>query len=113
MIAEPEAVGLEAGRRVFQLDPLILDPFAQALQVLEGVVAAFPEQGDVWAKSIQIDENNKVTCSGYARTQTAILSILDRLRGRKDISEVHVQQMRGANPVQFTFTFKSGAHDAK
>jgi len=85
----------------------------QALQVLEGVVAAFPEQGDVWAKSIQIDENNKVTCSGYARTQTAILSILDRLRGRKDISEVQVQQMRGANPVQFTFTFKSGVHDAK
>jgi hypothetical protein len=89
------------------------EPAPQALQVLDGLIAAFPEQGDVWAKSIQMDENNKVTCSGFARAQSGILSILDRLRSRPDVTEVQVQQMRGANPVQFTFTFKSGAHDAK
>jgi hypothetical protein len=85
----------------------------QALQVIEGLIAAFPEQGDVWAKSIQIDDTNKVTCSGFARSQTAVLGVLERLRGRPDVTEVQVQQMRGANPVQFTFTFKAGAHDAK
>ena len=76
-------------------------------------MGAFPEGGDVWAKSIEIDENSKVTCSGFARSQGALLPVLDRLRGRPDVTEVQVQQMRGANPVQFTFTFKSGNHDAK
>jgi hypothetical protein len=89
------------------------EPAPQALQVIDTLIAAFPEQGDVWAKSIQIDESNKVTCSGFARTQSSILAILDRLRSRPDVTDVQVQQMRGANPVQFTFTFKAGGHDAK
>jgi hypothetical protein len=99
-------------QRIRQFRPWF-EPAPQALQVLEGLVAAFPEQGDVWAKSINIDEAGKVTCSGFARTQPAILAILDRLRSRPEVSEVQVQQMRGANPVQFTFTFKTGGHDAK
>jgi len=84
------------------------EPAPQVLQVMESVVAAFPEQGDVWAKSVQVTEGYKVTCTGFARNQPALLAVLDRLRARKNVTAVQVQQMRGDNPVQFSFTCKWG-----
>lgn len=85
----------------------------QALAVLEGIIAAFPEGGDVWARSVQLSENGKMTCAGFARSQAALMSTLERLRQRPDVSEVQVQQMRGDNPLQFSFTCKWTPRDAK
>ncbi|MEA3188698.1 MAG: hypothetical protein QOD99_2528 [Chthoniobacter sp.] len=82
------------------------DPAPENLQALEALMSAFPEQGDVWAKSIQIGEESKVTCSGFARNQTVMLAMFDRLRARKDMSGLQVQQVRGENPVQFSFVYK-------
>ncbi|MBV9128251.1 MAG: hypothetical protein JO117_09215 [Verrucomicrobia bacterium] len=82
------------------------EPAPQNLQVLDGLISAFPEQGDVWAKSIQIGAGYKVTCTGFARNQPAWLGLLDRLRGRPDITALTVQQVRGDNPLQFSFTYK-------
>jgi Tfp pilus assembly protein PilN len=89
------------------------EPTPQSLQVFEGLAAAFPESGDVWAKSVQVGEGNKVTCSGFARSQSALLGLLDRLRARSDVSGLQIQQVRGDNPIQFSITYKWGAHDAK
>jgi hypothetical protein len=85
----------------------------QDLQIIEGLAAAFPEQGDVWAKSIQLGEGHKVTCAGFARNQPALLALLDRLRARTDVAGLQLQQVRGENPVQFSFTYKWEPHDAK
>jgi Tfp pilus assembly protein PilN len=85
----------------------------QTLRLLEEIVGAFPEQGDVWAKSVELGENSKVTCSGFARSQSALSALLDRLRERKDFSGVQIQQVRGANPIQFTIGFKWEANDAR
>jgi hypothetical protein len=41
------------------------------------------------------------------------MSTLERLRQRPDVSEVQVQQMRGDNPLQFSFTCKWNPRDAK
>ncbi len=82
------------------------EPTPQALQVLDGLVAAFPEAGDVWAKSIQIGGGYKVTCAGFARNQAALVGTLGRLRARPDVSGVQLQQTRGNDPVQFLFTYK-------
>jgi hypothetical protein len=89
------------------------EPAPQSLRLMEGLVTAFPEQGDVWAKSIQLGEGNKVTCSGFAKTQAAWLGFLERLRGRADVAGLQVQQVRGENPVQFSVTYKWEPHDAK
>ncbi len=78
----------------------------QGVQVLESLIAAFPESGDVWAKSIQIGENYKITCTGFARTHAAWLALLDKLRARPDVTALQVQQLRGDNPVQFAITYK-------
>lgn len=82
------------------------EPAPQALQVLDSLIAAFPEQGDVWAKGVQIGEGYKVTCSGLARNQAALSGLLDRLRGRPDITGVSLVNLRGENPIQFSVTYK-------
>jgi hypothetical protein len=82
------------------------EPTPQVLQTLNNLIAAFPEQGDVWAKSLQFAEGNKVSCTGFARNQPALLALLDHLRARPDVSGLQVQQLRGDSPIQFSFTFK-------
>lgn len=77
----------------------------QVLPMLESVIAAFPEQGDVWAKSIQC-ENGRVTCTGCAKNREGLFGLMDRLRARPGVTELQTQQLRGENPLQFTFTFK-------
>ncbi len=77
------------------------------VQLLESLFAAFPDGGDVWAKGIQIN-GTKVTCTGFARNQPALLSMLDRLRHRPDVTNLQTQQIRGDNPVQFTIVYRSG-----
>jgi hypothetical protein len=82
------------------------EPAPQTLQLLEGLMSAFPDQGDVWAKSVQTAEAGKVTCTGFARNQPAMMAFLDRLRARPDVGGLQVQQVRGENPVQFTVVYK-------
>lgn len=87
------------------------EPTPHTLEVLEALVAAFPDQGDVWAKSVHVTEGSKVACTGFARSQTALMSFLDRLRSRPDVTGLQLQQVRGENPVQFSVTYKwEGRH---
>ncbi len=89
------------------------EPTPQNLQVLEVLDSAFPEIGDVWAKSVTIADGAKITCIGYARNQGTLLSFLDRLRARPEVASVQIQQERGENPIQFSMTFKWAPNDAK
>lgn len=82
------------------------EPAPQGLQLLDSLIQAFPEQGDVWAKSIQVAEGDKVTCTGFARTQPALMGLLGRMRARPDITALQVQQIRGENPIQFSITYQ-------
>ena len=75
------------------------------VQLLESLFNAFPDGGDVWAKGIQIN-GTKVTCTGFARSPSALSAMLDRLRHRADVANVQTQQIRGDNPVQFTFVYR-------
>jgi hypothetical protein len=81
------------------------DPAPETLTAIESLIAAFPEQGDVWAKSVQISPGYHVTCTGFARSQAALLPMLDRLRARPGITGLQVPQLRGDKPVQFSITY--------
>jgi Tfp pilus assembly protein PilN len=89
------------------------EPVPRDLQVLENLAAAFPESGEVWAKSVALGENNKVTCNGFARNQGAWLAFHERLRNRKDISGLQVTNVRGENPIQFSIVYKWEVGDGK
>lgn len=89
------------------------DPAPQTLQILEALDSAFPEQGDVWAKSVQVSDGAKINCVLFARNQAAMLAFLTRLRAHKDVSSVQVQTQRGENPIQFSMTYRWGHADAK
>lgn len=82
------------------------DPAPETLQAMESLVATFPEQGDVWAKSVQISSNHHVTCTGFARSQAALQPMLDRLRARPGVSAMQAPQLRGGDKsVQFSITY--------
>jgi hypothetical protein len=86
----------------------------QGLHALETLSAAFPDQGEVWAKTIQFSgDPMKVNCAGFAKNQAALMGFVDRLRARPDVQGVQIQQVRGENPLQFSLTYKWEARDAK
>lgn len=76
-------------------------------QLLESLFTAFPDGGDVWAKSIQIN-GGKVTCTGLAHNQPAILAMRKRLQQRPDVTGLQLSGVRGDNPVQFTMVYRWG-----
>ncbi len=89
------------------------DSAPETLMILEGLMSAFPESGDVWAKTVQISEGQKVTCTGFARSHASLLALLDRFRARREVSEMQLQQERGESPIQFAVTFKWDANHGK
>lgn len=82
------------------------EPAPQGVSIFESLAAAFPESGDVWAKSVHLGTDGMVTCTGYARSQYTLMSLMDRMRARPDITGLHLQQTHGENPVQFSIIYQ-------
>jgi hypothetical protein len=76
----------------------------RSLQIIEGLAAAFPEVGEVWAKSIEVLGGSQFACAGQAQTQPALMAFLERLRERPEFIDVKVPQVLGINPIQFRMT---------
>ncbi|HXB59372.1 MAG TPA: hypothetical protein VNU95_07395, partial [Candidatus Acidoferrales bacterium] len=84
------------------------DTSYRALTIMRQLSLAFPEDGVVTAKSIEIRNGNTVTCSGTASDNGALLRTLSQLRATDGVSSVTVEQIRGTAPMQFTFDFQVG-----
>ena len=85
------------------------EPTPSTVQALEGLFDVFPETGEVWAKSIQVNSAGAVACTGFARTQPAVISLLTRLRGKPGFSGATLKNQRGEAPaIQFTITCQWG-----
>jgi len=78
------------------------------LSVLRELTLAFPEDGIVSAKTVEIRDVNTVTCSGTARDNSALLKTLTQLRSTSGVNSLKVDQIRGKAPMQFTFDFQWG-----
>jgi hypothetical protein len=79
-----------------------------SLSVLRELTLAFPEDGVVSAKTVEIRDANTVTCSGTARDNAVLLRTLTQLRGTSGVTGLKVDQIRGKAPMQFTFDFQWG-----
>ncbi|HNQ72035.1 MAG TPA: hypothetical protein PKN95_00330 [Verrucomicrobiota bacterium] len=82
------------------------DKSVRSLNILKQLTQAFPEDGDVTAKTVEIREANQVTCTGTAKDNAALLHTLDRLRQVRSIADLKVNRIQGKTPLQFTFDFR-------
>ncbi|MBM3335085.1 hypothetical protein FJY63_10535, partial [Candidatus Sumerlaeota bacterium] len=87
------------------------DDSARSLAIARRLTEAFPEDGSVWAKSLEIrntadSDQPTVSCSGKARSNRDWLRMLERLRETKGVSDLGFKQVTGTNPLQFTLSFR-------
>ena len=85
----------------------------RTLTILRQLTLAFPEDGSVTAKTIEIRDGNTVNLTGTARDNAALLAMQAKLRAADGVSDVKVDQIRGKAPMQFSFDFiygNGGAH---
>jgi hypothetical protein len=75
----------------------------RSLTILRELTLAFPEDGSVTAKSVEIRGGNTVTCTGIAQDNGALLRTLNQLRTADGVADVKLQQIRGKSPMQFSF----------
>lgn len=78
----------------------------RSLTILRKITEAFPADGVVTAKTLEIRNQSQVNCSGVARDNQALFKMLDQLRSTKEVAEVKMDQIRGKNPLQFNFNFR-------
>jgi hypothetical protein len=81
------------------------DENCRGLIIMRQLTEAFPEDGVVSAKNVEIRDLGTVTCTGQTRDYQALLRTLEKLRAAKGISDVRLSQIRGKSPMQFTFDF--------
>ncbi len=78
---------------------------AQSLDIMKQLTEAFPEAGDVWAKSISMKEGlSKITCAGDARNNDAVLRMSEKLKDSPGVSKL-TSQMQGAGPTHFSLSY--------
>jgi hypothetical protein len=81
------------------------DETVRALTLLRRMTDAFPQTGDVTAKTIEIRDLRTVTCTGTAKSYQALLETIRALREQPERPEVSQGPTRGQAPaLQFTFT---------
>ena len=91
------------------------DESFRAMTILKTLTEAFPEDGSVSAKSIEIRDRSGVTCSGTARNNAAWLKMRDKLNASKQVADLKVEHIKGGQnnqPLEFTFNFHWGEPQA-
>ncbi len=88
-----------------QYRPWFDDSFRD-LAILRQLSLAFPEDGAVTAKTIEIRDDNTVNCSGTARDTASLLAMQSKLRGADGVNGLKLDSLRGKNPMQFSFDFQ-------
>ena len=80
----------------------------RALAILRQLSLAFPEDGVVTAKAIEIRDDNTVSCAATTRDYASVLAMQAKLRNADGVSALKIGPIRGKNPMQFTFDFQYG-----
>ena len=76
------------------------------LRIVRCLTEAFPEDGSVTAKLLQLKELSEVSCSGQARDNQALYRMIDKLRESGHVSGVKILSLRGKSPIQFSLVFR-------
>jgi hypothetical protein len=88
------------------------DTSFRELSILRRLTEAFPEDGSVSSKQIEIRDPGKpgelplITCTGTSISRAELLKVKDKLGAMKNVVAIHTQSERGTSPMEFTFDFK-------
>jgi hypothetical protein len=96
-------------QQIRRFRPWFDDSF-RCLSILQKVTEAFPEDGAVYAKSIEIRDPGAVTFTGTFLDQKALLKVVDQLRATRGINGVQVDAIRAK---QFTINVRLGEGTAQ
>jgi hypothetical protein len=77
------------------------------LKILRKLTEAFPDNGSVSAKTVEIRDLATVTCSGVASDNSAFLRLHGNLSKTPEISDLHAE-VRGQKPLQFSLNYQWG-----
>lgn len=102
---EPDVKGLEVVQENIRQFRRWFDNRPATLEIIRAVTSAFPEEGSVWARRLELKPGGSFACNGLARSSRDLMATLDRLRQDPRVTELKVKQVRGRDPVQFTFQF--------
>ena len=103
----PRVKVIEAARKNISTFRPWFDESYRTLATIWILTDAFPEDGRISAKSLDIRED-KITCLGVARNREAVLRVIEKLRLAKGIASASIETMSGESPVNFTFNFVLG-----
>ena len=104
VMAEKVLALQDLSAQIQQYQPWYDESF-RSLAILRQLSLAFPEDGVVTAKTIEIRDDGTVNCSGTARDHAALLAMQAKLSAAPGVSGVHQEQSRGKAPIQFVFSF--------
>lgn len=77
-----------------------------SLMVMKTVTETFPEEGTVWVKSLQIENESMITCNGFAQNNQVFLSTYDRLKENPNVGLLQVKNQSGNAPMNYSFQFQ-------
>lgn len=84
----------------------------ESLETIKAITSAFPEYGTVWARTLEYHHPNTVKCTGFAKNNSNILTMLEPLGETPGVEDLQVVQMRGDDPVQFSLSYQWNARQA-
>lgn len=102
---EAKVAEVEALQQKVKLFRPWFDDSAFSLQAIRTLTTSFPEEGTVWAKSLDIQDISTISCSGFAKDNRDLLMMFDRLNEHPEISELQILHTQGSNPIQFSFRY--------
>jgi hypothetical protein len=103
---EPKVTELKNSEQLRQKYAPWFDDSFRAMRILKRLTEAFPEEGSVSAKSVEIRDLSNISVTGVAQNNQAYLRMLEQLRKADEITEVKTDSVRGQSPLQFTFNFQ-------
>ncbi len=103
---KPQVEQVEETQRKVRLFRAWFDPSIHSLDIVSRLTAAFPSEGTVWIKNIEVKDLSQVACSGSARGNRDWLAMLETLRKTPGIAELQVTQVKGEKPLQFSLSFR-------
>ena len=104
-VMEPKKTEIDAMQQQIKKYRPWFDESFRSLSIMKKLTEAFPEDGAVSVKTLEIREPAMVTCTGTARDIQALFKVRDQLRATKQISDLKIDSVRGKTPLQFTFNF--------
>jgi hypothetical protein len=77
------------------------------LDCLQAITQAFPEQGDIWVKTLSLDENGRGALTGDAIDNPSVLNVCDALEQSNRFKDVqrHINDI-GGNSGGVTYTIR-------